>query len=224
MKRRSRGPRKDWVFRGYEYDADTGAVLAAQVASFTGVDRNSGTYTLTTGTPGGVILVNSMDYLTQGTRNIIGGGATMMGREARPEGRKVHIYAATCELFLQPTTWTAGTDFAVGIRLVICDQNQDSGAMDLPANYTILGASAPQAINTEPSLWANGWGNLRERIMRQAFATENDMARFTMRLAWKGKRTLQPHLCLGLFIENAGPSIGSTSLRYSVRCKTLVSA
>lgn len=218
-----RGARPDWVYRGFEYDADTGAPLASQIASFTGLDRNSGFYTLSVGGPVALSLYDSVDYMTQGTRIITGGIAGMMGREARPEGRKPTVHAVEVDLFLQPTSWTAGTDFVIGARIIICDQNITTGATDLPANYTILGNATASTIDAEPSVWANGWGNLRERIIREAFATENDMARFRMRFRWKGRRTLQSHTMLALYVESGGAAVGSTSIRFGARCRSLIS-
>lgn len=221
MKKR-RGSSPDWVYRGFEYDADTGAPYTTQVASFTGLDRNGGAYTLAVGTPAGLILYDSADYITQGVRLISAGSASMMGRESRAEGRRPTIHAVEGTLYLQPTSWTAGTDFVVGARIVICDQNLTTGSLDLPANYTILGSAVFTNIDAEPSVWANGWGNLKTAVLRQAFATENDMARFQMRLSWRGRRTLQPNTCLGIYIESGGPAVGSTSIRFGARFRTLV--
>lgn len=217
IKKKMRG---DWVYRGLEFDADTGAPLATQVASYTDLDRNGGAYTLAVGTPAGIVLYDSYDYLTQGTRLIAGGIATMMGRESRPEGRRPTIHAVEVDTFWIPTTWTAGTDFSIIARLVICDQNMSTGGLDLPLLYTLHGGGS---LPASASMFADGWGNLHTAYLRQAFATENDMSRFRLKFRWKGRRTLAPNLCLGLYIESGGPATGSTSLRFSPRCRTLVS-
>lgn len=220
MKRR--GARPDWVYRGFEYDSDTGAPQTLQLASYTGLDRNSGTYTINGAAAAGLVLYDSQDYLMTGTRLISAGQSTIMGREARPEGRSPLVMGVEVDLFLIPVTWTAGTDFVFGARIVICDQNMTTGALDLPTNYTILGNATFGTIDTESSLFANGWGNLKERITRQAFATENDMSRFRVTFRWKGKRRIPKQCCLGLYMENGGPATGSTALRMSARCRSLI--
>lgn len=217
-----RGKRPDWVYRGFEYDADTGAPQTLQVASFTGLDRNGGTYTINGAATGGLVLYDSADYLMTGTRLISGGQATIMGRESRPDGRAAQVSAVEVDLFLQPVTWSAGTDFCFGARIVICDQNMTTGGLDLPNAYTLLGNATFGTIDTEASLYANGWGNLKEKIIREAFATENDMARFRLSLRWRGKRRIPRQCCLGLYMENAGPSVGSVALRFGVRARSLI--
>lgn len=216
--------RADWVYRGYEYDM-TGNAASTQVASYVNMQRNALTYTLQPGTPVGVVLYDSHDYLGSPTKafNAASGEQLMLGREARAEHGTVRIHAVEGTLYMQPSTWTAGSDFTVAARLVICEQNLLTGALALPANYTLLGATITgDGLGQDASDYANGWGNLQTRITQQAFSTENDMARFSLRFRWKGKRSLPQHLCLGLYVESAGPAIGSTTLRIAPQFRTLV--
>lgn len=209
--------RKDWVYRGVEFDT-LGAVLASQVASYTTVSRNAGAYTLQVGSPLGLILYDSVDYLK--TMTAAGVRMTALGSEARAEGRKPTIHAVEVEIHAMPNAWTAGSNFAIGMRLVICDQNMLTGALDLPASYGIM--AAPSAM-VSPSMWANGWGNLAERVDRIAFSTGNEQQRWRFRMRWKGRRTLQANTCLGLYIESAAPALGETTLLITPRCRSLVS-
>lgn len=212
-----RGPRKDWVYRGLEYNITSNAALVAQVASYCPLDRNSGFYTLQVATPVGVVLYDCYDYMTESTRVNVG----KLGSEARMDSnKKTTIHGVDVDLFLQPTSWTVGNDFVICARIVICEQDLLTGGLALPTNYILLGGGA---IAQEPSVYANGWGNLKDAYLREAFATENDMSRFRMRFRWRGRRTLPAHLCLGLYIESGGPALGETSFRLTPRCRTLVS-
>lgn len=216
--------RADWVYRGFEYDMQ-GNAAATQVASYVNCQRNALTYTLSPGTPVGLVLYDSHDYLGSPTKafNAASGEQLMLGREARAEHGTVKVHAVEGTLYLEPTTWTVGSDFMVAARLVICEQNLQTGALALPAAYTLLGAGiVGNGLGNDASDYANGWGNLQTRIIRQAFSTENDMARMALRFRWKGKRSLPQHLCLGLYVESAGPAIGSTTLRVGPLFRSLI--
>jgi len=202
-----------------------GNAATTQVASYVNLTRNALTYTLQPGTPVAVVLYDSHDYLTAPTKafNAASGEQLMMGREARAEHGHVTIHAVEGTIYMQPSTWTAGSDFLVAARLVICEQNLQTGALALPAAYNLVGGTITgNGLGNDASDYANGWGNLQTRITQQAFSTENDMARFQMRFRWKGRRTLPQHLCLGLYMESAGPALGSTTLRVGPLFRTLV--
>lgn len=198
---RKRKMRGDWVYRGFETDGE-GGPLASQVASYIALSRNTGYYTVQPGTPLGVVLYDSVEYLMTATRSGIAAGTnTFMGREARAEGRKATALAVDGHYYVMPNAWTLGSNWALSARIVVCDQNTTTGGLDLPAAY-----------NLGDSLWANGWGNLVERRDWIAFATGNEQQRWKFALSWKGRRSLKPHECLALYIESSGPAIGSTTL------------
>lgn len=213
--------RGDWVYRGQEYRQDTGVAAATQVASYIGArDRTVGPYVLSPGTPLGVILYDSQDYLTQGTQARVGGGnPLMMNKAARSDGKRATVLAVDAQWFLIPNAWTVGANFAVGARIVICDQNMTTGALDLPAGYRMTGLPT---FDNDPALYANGWGNLAERWDYIAFQTGNETVRWKFRLRWRGRRTLQPNQCLGLYLESAPPAVGSTTLNVTPVCRSLV--
>lgn len=212
MRRRMRG---DWIYRGVEFD-DEGGAAGTQVASYTGVSRNSGAYPLAPGTDVGIILYDSANYMLERTRT----GPFNIGREARAEGRGATILAVQGYYYMLPNAWTAGSNWCVSARIIIADQNLQTGQMDLPANYQLPATSGP---GVELTAWANGWGNLAERTDWNAFATGNEQQRWKFGLRWRGRRRLKPHECLGILIQSAGPAIGSTSMTLSPLFRTLVS-
>lgn len=207
--------RGDWVYRGEEVDSE-GGVLGTQVASYVSLQRNSGAYPLSPGTEVAVILYDSYDYFKSATQRFNTGA--WLGKEARPEGPRPTILAVEGHYFLVPNAWTLGSNWAVSARIVICDQNLQSGQVDLPALYNMPTA----APGTMISAYANGWGNLVERVDWNAFATGNEQQRWKFGLRWRGRRRLQPHECLALLIESAGPAVGSTSLTCTPQFRTLV--
>lgn len=215
--------RADWVYRGEEFNA-TGQVHPTQVASYTGaIDRANGAYTLTVGAPLGLVLYDSNDYLRQGTRTIqaVGGNVTMgwMGKEGRAEGKRPTILGVDVHLELQPSAWTLGANWALGWRLVICDQNMSTGGLDLPGQYKM---SSINARDNGSSMWANGWGNLMEGYRYVAFMTGNETVRWSIHARWRGRRTLSSSTCLGLYVESAPPAALSTTLRVTPMCRSLV--
>lgn len=213
--------RGDWVYRGEEFTLG-GNADAQQVASYVGAfARNNGVYTLTPGNPIGLVLYDSTDYLSQMNRNIDASGATVtwFGKEARAEGKRATALGVDIHLEWMPSAWTVGSNWAVGIRLVICDQNIDTGGMDLPANYKMTGVNAGR--NTT-SAYANGWGNLLEEYRYAAFSTGNETVRWSYRAKWRGRRSLPPNACLGIYMESAGPAIGSTTLLVTPMCRSLI--
>lgn len=216
--------RADWVYRGYEYDIQN-APVTDQAPTYTNLSRDGLPFQIQVGSPAGLILYDSHTYLMQGVKvdNPASGFLAFLGREARAEHGSVTIHAVEGTLYLQPTTWALGANFLVAARIIICQQDPASGAILLPATYTICGGSLGGAgIEADAAVYANGWGNLQTRILRQAFATENDMSRFQMRFKWRGRRKLRGELCLALFVETIGPGVGSVNMDIGPVFRTLV--
>lgn len=209
--------RGDWVYRGLEY-TPAGAQLASQTSSYTGLTRNSGAYTLSSGTQIGLILYDSSNYMMRTTTQT---ATSRMSTAARAEGRRATVMAVNGFIFITPNAWTVGSNFLIGWRLVVCDQNEFTGALDLPAAYSFVQQAPTAALpSSDFAMSANGWGNLAEGYKFQTF-DQND-ASWMLHIKWRGRRSLESNSCLGLLMESAGPAVGSTTLLVSPRLRSLV--
>lgn len=202
-------PRPDWVYRND----------ARAVAGLGGSD-DLGTYSvvvkaLTSGVVNalGMVLYDSANRMQANVP--AGAGQGYLSRAARAEGRKPHIRAVEGLVYLEPTAWALGNLIAYGSRILIAEQDIDTGVPVLDAEYSMWA----NGLVTSASLWANqGRQNVQEKRLFYGFS---DNQAFTVaRYSWTGLRALEPHEALFLYMELETTSV---NVRFQPFLRTLVS-
>lgn len=204
--RRRSGPKPDWVYRGPVItpvdDTETaiGTSESAGLASYT-----QNVISLASGAAQAQVLIlyDSQNRLATlaGTEPFAGGqtfGA--LNRAARAAGKRPVMLATEGQMYIEPSTWAIGNVLAYGWRLGAWDQDPTTGLISLPAEYsmwqTVLGSNPMSS----PDVWANSYNHVMEgRFWRGFNSNESNVMPFRMR--WRGRRTLRPNECWGIYLE-----------------------
>lgn len=203
--------KKDWVFRGSEWDDDAGAADPS-LASYTGAFRS-----LVAGESTALILYDSQNYI----RESVGTDPAnlFLNRAARAEGRRAQTYRVRGWLGWEATTWTLGNNVYFGWRIGAFEQDNGDGGVLVPAGYNML---APVVFtDNQPDVYANMQrSNAWEHFIAYHFATGNETSRRSMNLNVAARRSLAANECLALYWESA---LSGVNIRYSSFLSTLVS-
>lgn len=204
--------RGDWVYRDNIFD-EAGSPVDAL-----------GTYTpnlssLTAGIDNahGKILYDSFNAIHQ-TAPLAGNIGLSWPRYGRAEGRNPTILAVQGVLLLQPSTWTLGSIFVIGIRFGKFEQDVTTRSLLVDNTYTLW--AAPTDMTARPARWANDRSWDREHRDQNQFATGNETVSWKYRFNFRTKRTLKPNECYAMYVETLA---GSVTLNARYMFRTLVS-
>lgn len=200
--------RADWVYRpNARLVATYGVIDADVVGSYTGYIPAHGTGP---GNAQGHVLYDSQNYL----KALVGGPfaqpTSALPRAARAEGRNPTILAVEGIVYWEPSTWALGNLMAIGMRLGTFQQSPGTGSFLLDPGYSMwidepAGAGSDLSV---PALWANnGRGNAWERRIHYGFS--DNQAFTVVRVRWRGRRTLKPDECFGLYTELEPTSVNT---------------
>lgn len=205
--RKSHRPRADWVYRQHAIRADNGA----QVDSLGTYDDGLVSQTGGIAQAQSHILYDSHDQLGVWTASGIevpaGTPARLVSRAARAEGRRATILAVEGCVLLSPGEWALGNLVAWSWRMGAFEQDR-TGVFSLDAQYSmwVTGGATPFE---PPAQWANFRRlNAKEDRVWHAFDADRLNPLFKVRIFWKGRRTLDPRDCWGLYTEMENTSIG----------------
>lgn len=198
---RSRRMAADWVYRGQEYNVETGAVVSPFGASY---DEREVTVTAGPGTPAGLVLVDSPNYRAALTQfNVAAGAYYAIDDAARPYRPSLTVRRVQGHLLVRPSAWAVGNNLRMLWRIIVGKQNPSSGAVILPAEYSEWGGAV--SPNNSKARWANSQGNAGQGYLHQAFENTND--RWIVRINVPMRRRLFADQALFLYIEaRAGAS------------------
>lgn len=207
----------DWVYRDHVYD-DTGALIAAA-----GTYSNQ-PFTLTAGVANaqGKVLYDSHNYIKQGVQ-LTAGAMIPFGSQGRAEAGRATILGYEGILAITPTTWAAGTNIRLGVRVGVFEQDAGTGFFLVDPAYTMFTSSPNLSLNA--SAWANSRTWVEERRVYRAFSTSNDQALQVLRFRRRCRRRLNPHECFGMFLEinNQAGTTGGVNMEGTLWMRTLVS-
>lgn len=204
---------RDWVYR------PNSVASAAPLNSVDGL----GTYefavrSLTTGQASAQVLwlVDAEDRDTMIARTS-SAASGFLSAAAKPSTARRKTLMVEGQMYFEPSTWALGNVLAVGMRIIVCEQDVLTGLGSLDADYTMWN---PTTVGQQAAFFANDRQlNLAERRMWWGFSDNGQVmqARFRLRVPW----TLQPHHGLGLYLESPTTSV---NLRYQTWLRTLVEA
>lgn len=169
-------------------------------------------------------LYDSSEYLRYHT----GGGATTrwanLGRASRAEGKRACIKACQCTLIVRPSAWAINNVMEMGARLIIAEQIPLQGAANIPADYSMWTQPVAADPHRELALWANMQGMLAEKRWAAHFGggETSNTTRWTLKIAWRGKRYLRPGEGLFLYLEHPTGVATLIDPVYRTFCRTLV--
>jgi len=203
---KSRRPRADWVYRQHAIRQDTGA----QVDSLGTYD--DGIVVQATGIANAQshILYDSHDQLATTTASGVevpaGTPQRLISRAARAEGRKATVLATQGVILLSISNWVLGNVLAYGWRLGAFEQDR-TGVFSLDAQYSMWVTAG--ATPFEPvAQWANFRRlNAKEGRFFRSFNADQLNPLFVVPIFWRGRRTLDPRDCWGIFTELEGTSV-----------------
>jgi len=196
---RKRRQRADWVYRGYEYDEEGGAVLDHET-------YGNSVFTLSGTTPAAGVLYDSRAYLMESTTR--GGGPGAMLKAGRAEGgRRPHIIRVQGYIFPEPTTWAVGSLIEVAFRIGIFEQDIPTGDVITPSiDWTMWNNVG--LLPEQSATWANmRRQNLWERRIRRRFSTSNDQAASTIIVNATISAKLNEEECLAIVGQCSGASV-----------------
>lgn len=206
----------DWVYRPNLQPIynPAGAAIANGDALGT-YDQNE--FTVGTGSAAGRVLYDSHDHIRHFTN---AGGApgqpiiAGMPASARAEGSQATILAVQGVIWLRKSEWALGNVMRTGWRIGVFEQQPESGAISIDANYSLFNTFA----TAQPALWANDRMWVQQRLLMEMFGGASDQGR-TYYVNWKGRRRLKPFQCMGMYIETHSTSVNAI---YTLWLRTLV--
>lgn len=206
----------DWVYRGKEW-SDDGVVWTTNNATYS---DDEVTVTAGAATAFVPILYDAQNYLQSRTGySVAGGQFRQTNRAARAEGRKPLIKATEGVMLVRPSTWAIGNRLHFVWRIMIGEQDPESGSIVLNADYTACNPAV-----TVPFTDVSGWRNqnvcLAEGFVWKSFGDNGQTWLIPWR--WRGKRTLGAEQGLFLYIE---AQVGGSNINPILTCRgrTLVS-
>lgn len=120
-------------------------------------------------------------------------------------------------MFVTPSNWALGSQFQFGIRFGIFEQDPGTGLLLIDPNYNMLTAGALAIV--QPALWANDRKWQHEFREHRTFTDNATIFRY--RFSVSVRRSLQPHECYALYMENPPAETSTISSKFWFR--TLVS-
>lgn len=214
-RRRRKG---DWVYRGNQYPGFTGGAADPSVqASYT----ESVTSVLSgLANSRGLILYDSWNRM-QHVMTAGAGVPNLISNAARVDGSKPCIMATEAWLAFIPDTWALGTVFTMGWRLGVFLQDPISGAVQVPASYSMW---VDNSLADNASVWANDRQWVREGRTCRDFNNTQTAGIQTLSIRWRGRRYLRPDECWALYLEVPGTTqFAGVSSRMMPWCRSFVS-
>lgn len=209
--------RADWVYRSNAQSAEDQDEIADVLGTYEPL-----IFTHSTGVGNSLahILYDSQQWgaLQGGGGVALGGWTRAINRAARAEGRKATILAVEGIIYWEPSVWALGNLMAIGVRLGCFEQDPGTGNILLDAAYSMW-TNEVGGSSSRPSGWANpGRGNTWERRYHVGFS--ETVPFFVSRIAWRGRRVLQPNECFAVYTELENTSVNT---RTQMWLRTLVS-
>jgi len=216
-RRSASGQRADWVYRPQRW-------LQSDYSS--GEANPSGTYdcaiSMSSGSANATaqVLYDS-DNTVRSYGVIDPATATWMDLDAaaRPQGADsgALIHGVDVDFHFRPSTWALGSSIRLGWRVVVADQDADTGQAQLDVSYSmwdnILGVATG-----EPARFANGRQNCGEGRYVRSFDSNAQI--FDVKRYIRCKRRLQAQEGLFLYIETTSDSVNLSYI--NLFCRTLV--
>lgn len=213
--RRRSGPAADWVYRANRWALDDPTVEETPLSGTYGpaIGLSSGPAGLT-----GQVLYDSDDVMRYSSVDV-GGRYFNVDAAARTPGtsKGALIHGVEGRLCWRPSTWAVGSLVWLGIRIVVADQDADTGQAQLDVDYS-LWDNVGGLGTTTIARFANGRQNCFEKRVFEQF-NENSTRMDTYFYA-RFKRRLQKQEGLFLLLETHALSVNLTSM--SMYCRTLV--
>jgi len=216
--RRRSGGKADYVYRGVRWRLDDYT---------TPESGNSGTYGTGIAQSAGqgnstaqVLYDSDLLFHNIGAIDSATAAWLTMDNAARPEGtdKGALIHGVDLSLRFTPSSWALGNNFEWGWRIIVADQDRDTGQAQVDVDYgmwTNIGGLA----TTSPGNFANGRQNCAEGRVFRRFS-DGDAGVVYMRKFVRFKRRLQPQEGLFLYLEGSPFSVNA-GLIYMF-CRTLV--
>lgn len=192
--------RADWVFRTHSINSSTG-VQADSLGTYGPVQvlHNTGPAAAQSH-----ILYDSHEQLgtsvVGGVQNPAGTPIRVVSRAARAEAKRATILAVRGCLIGIPDGWIQGNVMALGMRLGAWEQDM-TGVFSIDGVYSMWVEN-----NLTPFERVAHWANFRrtnrwERRWTRAYNAETLSPIWTIPIFWKGRATLEPNECWGLYTE-----------------------
>lgn len=214
--RRSSGV-ADWVYRSGRW---------LQNDYTTREPNNSGSYGTTISVPAGPagltgqVLYDADNVMRNyGVIDPASGTWLDIGNESRPQGadRGALIHGVEVHLAYRPTTWALGSRLETAYRIVVADQDGNTGQAQIDVDYSLWENITLDATG-EISRFANGRQNCGEGRRHDTFADNRSF--FGFRKYHKFKRRLMAQEGLFLLFEVESSSVNISAL--GLYCRTLV--
>jgi len=216
-RQRRNGLVADWVYRGQRW---------LQSDPTTGEANPSGSYgvtiSLSAGTPNVTAQVLYDADNTQRNYGLIDpatGTWLDVDSASRPVGsdRGALIHGVDVWFSYRPSTWAVGNRLELGWRVVVADQDPDSGQAQISTSYSMFDNITNDATG-QITQYANGRQNCGEGRRFDAFSDNGQ--RFTVRRYCKFKRRLMAQEGLFIWLETTNASVNIAQL--DLFCRTLV--
>lgn len=212
-RRRGRTP-LDWVYRGREYNLETGVVMATATGTYSSIQLG-----ISVGEANALtqVLVDSHNYMTRpGGWDAAAGVTKITPNAARQQVESLAIRGVDVRIAWQPSAWAVNNVAWCAWRVIIAEQDMATGAAILDAQYSMFGA--PTGVpNDDIVSFANGRQNVAEGYLYRGFG-DNGAAWQQQRMV-RTKRRLEANEGLFLYLEADQSSV---NMRAYLRCRTLV--
>lgn len=212
-RRRARTP-LDWVYRGREYNIETGVVMAVATGTYM-----SGQLAVSTGEANALtqVLVDSHNYMTRpGGWDAAAGVTKITPNAARQQVESLLIRGVDVWIGWSPSSWAIGNEAQAGWRVIIAEQDMASGAAILDAQYSMFGVPTGTP-NDDVASFANGRQMVAEGYMYRTFGDNG--AGWPQARRVRTRRRLEANEGLFLYLEAANSSV---NMRTYLRCRSLV--
>lgn len=216
---RRSGPRADWVYRPQRWEVDDPGMPEPNFSGTYGgsISLNGGPSNAT-----GQVLYDA-DAVVQNNLGVFSpasAGWLVTPSPSRTGGgdRGALIHGVDLYIGFRPSTWALGSLVMLGWRIVVAEQDPETGQMNIQPGYSMWLNVTGYAMTTEAH-FANGRNNCAEGRRQEAFG-DGTSPWWTIRGFKRFKRRLTSKEGLFLYLEVPSQSVNLAQV--DLYCRTLV--